>query len=38
MTRALALALELQISCVCPGAVLLPEDYDAASSRWTAGD
>jgi hypothetical protein len=36
--RALALAPEVQVDCVCPGPVLLPEDYDAASSRWTAGD
>jgi hypothetical protein len=40
MTGALALELapSWQVNSVCPGPVLLPEDYDAASSRWTAGD
>jgi pteridine reductase len=35
MTRALALELapEVQVNCVCPGPVLLPEDYDAATGE-----
>ena len=40
MTRVLALepAPEVQVNCVCPGPALLPEGYDAASSRWWADD
>jgi pteridine reductase len=35
MTRALALELapEVQVNCVCPGPVLLPEHYDAATAE-----
>jgi pteridine reductase len=35
MTRALALELapEVQVNCVCPGPVLLPEDCDAATAQ-----
>jgi pteridine reductase len=35
MTRALALELapEVQVNCVCPGPVLLPEDTDAATAE-----
>jgi pteridine reductase len=35
MTRALALELapEVQVNCVCPGPVLLPEDSDAATAE-----
>ena len=34
MTRALALELapEVQVNCVCPGPVLLPENFDSASA------
>jgi pteridine reductase len=35
MTRALALELapQVQVNCVCPGPVLLPEHYDAATAE-----
>jgi NAD(P)-dependent dehydrogenase (short-subunit alcohol dehydrogenase family) len=35
MTRALALELapEVQVNCICPGPVLLPEDYDPATAE-----
>ena len=35
MTRALALELapEVRVNCVCPGPVLLPEGYDAATAE-----